>query len=180
MISPTSWGHEQVARESRTLFEFLEASEVGTIFALPWMITWFGHVLPDYKDVVRLYDFFLAQPPLMPVYLATALVLHRESEVMMTDGELASVFAILSRIPIDLPFEKLLVDAQDLYEKYPPKTLETDVATRIQRLKEINERARRVRGTLDRGFRVMPWAVTALIVAAPVIVGIVAWKFYHS
>ena len=29
------------------LYEFLESSEVGTIFALPWLITWFGHVLPD-------------------------------------------------------------------------------------------------------------------------------------
>ena len=25
------------------------------------MITWFGHVLPDYEDVVRLYDFFLSK-----------------------------------------------------------------------------------------------------------------------
>ena len=47
----------------------------------------FGHVLPDYKDVVRLYDFFLAQPPMMPVYLAAAIVLHREHEILSL-GEL--------------------------------------------------------------------------------------------
>ena len=60
----------------------LVKSELGTIFALPWLITWFGHVLPNYSDVVRLYDFFLAGPPLMPVYLATAIVLHREKEIL--------------------------------------------------------------------------------------------------
>lgn len=43
----------------------LVQSELGTIFALPWLITWFGHVLLDYSDVVRLYDFFPAGPPLM-------------------------------------------------------------------------------------------------------------------
>ena len=62
----------------------MEQSEVGTIFALPWLITWFGHVLPDYSDVVRLYDFFLSEPPLMPVYLAAAIVLHRGKEVLAT------------------------------------------------------------------------------------------------
>ena len=66
------------------LHKHLVQSELGTIFALPWLITWFGHVLPDYSDVVRLYDFFLAGPPLMPVYLATAIVLHRQEEILAT------------------------------------------------------------------------------------------------
>lgn len=45
-------------------------AEVGTIFALSWLITWFGHVLSDFRHVVRLYDFFLACHPLMPIYFA--------------------------------------------------------------------------------------------------------------
>ena len=52
----------QFRRECPELHDFLDASEVGTIFALPWLITWFSHVLPNYQDVVRLFDFFLAQP----------------------------------------------------------------------------------------------------------------------
>lgn len=75
----------------------METSEVGTIFALPWVITWFGHVLPDYEDVVRLYDFFLCQPPLMPVYLASALVLHRKDDILSTECDLAMVHSLLSR-----------------------------------------------------------------------------------
>lgn len=47
-------------------------AEVGTIFALSWLITWFGHVLSESKHTLRLYDFFLSSHPLMPIYLAAA------------------------------------------------------------------------------------------------------------
>lgn len=43
---------------------------MGTIFALSWLITWFGHVLSEFKHTLRLYDFFLSSHPLMPIYLA--------------------------------------------------------------------------------------------------------------
>lgn len=52
------------------LLLWLLRAEVGTVFALSWLITWFGHVLSDFRHVVRLYDFFLACHPLMPIYFA--------------------------------------------------------------------------------------------------------------
>lgn len=51
-------------------FLLILRAEVGTVFALSWLITWFGHVLSDFRHVVRLYDFFLACHPLMPIYFA--------------------------------------------------------------------------------------------------------------
>ena len=78
-----------IRKSSPSLHSHLVKSELGTIFALPWLITWFGHVLPNYSDVVRLYDFFLAGPPLMPVYLAAAIVLHREKEILETGRNLS-------------------------------------------------------------------------------------------
>lgn len=42
-----------VQRQEPALHAHMVAAELGTIFALPWLITWFGHVLPDYSDVVR-------------------------------------------------------------------------------------------------------------------------------
>nr|XP_014431108.1 TBC1 domain family member 20-like [Pelodiscus sinensis] len=57
-------------RESRPLHDFMLRAEVGTIFALSWLITWYGHVLANFQHVLRLYDFFLASHPLMPVYFA--------------------------------------------------------------------------------------------------------------
>lgn len=64
-------------RASPELHDFLRRSGVGTMFALPWFLTWFGHSLPRYADVVRLYDSFLCAPPLFPVYVTAAIVLHR-------------------------------------------------------------------------------------------------------
>ena len=55
------------------LYGFLLESEVGTIFALSWLITWYGHVINEHKYVVRLFDFFVAAHPLMPLYIAAAM-----------------------------------------------------------------------------------------------------------
>lgn len=60
-----------------TFFLFFSSirSEVGQVFALSWLITWYGHVLKDFATIVRLYDFFLATHPLMPVYFGAAVSL---------------------------------------------------------------------------------------------------------
>ncbi|XP_074868115.1 TBC1 domain family member 20 isoform X2 [Carettochelys insculpta] len=80
------------------LHDFMQSAEVGTIFALSWLITWFGHVLADFRHVVRLYDFFLACHPLMPIYFAAV-------------------------IPQDLPYETLISRAGDLFVQFPPSEL---------------------------------------------------------
>lgn len=61
------------SEEDDELHEFLKESDVGTIFALSWVITWYGHVLSDHKFIVRLFDLFVSGHPLMPVYVATAM-----------------------------------------------------------------------------------------------------------
>lgn len=58
-----------------SFFFFPTRSEVGQVFALSWLITWYGHVLKDFPTIVRLYDFFLATHPLMPVYFGAAVSL---------------------------------------------------------------------------------------------------------
>lgn len=79
-------------------------AEVGTIFALSWLITWFGHVLSDFRHVVRLYDFFLACHPLMPIYFAAVVsLLTRLTEcfygqtALSCSGQVFSVSAILGK-----------------------------------------------------------------------------------
>lgn len=111
---------EQVDKE---LHDFMIRAEVGTIFALSWLITWYGHVLSDFKHTLRLYDFFLASHPLMPIYLAATIVLHREKEVKQTECDMAMVHHLLSQIPQDLPYEILICHAQDLFDRYPPTLL---------------------------------------------------------
>ncbi|XP_056154588.1 TBC1 domain family member 20 [Lampris incognitus] len=111
---------EQVDAE---LHDFMIRAEVGTIFALSWLITWYGHVLSEFRHTLRLYDFFLASHPLMPIYLAAAIVLHREREVKETDCDMAMVHHLLSHIPQNLPYEYLIGRAQALFDQYPPSLL---------------------------------------------------------
>ena len=102
------------------------------MFALPWFLTWFGHSLNQYRDVVRLYDFFLAKDPMMPIYVAAALVVSRRKEVFAEGCDMASIHCLLSNIPDDVNFEEILVDALKYFDKYPPSKLEKDVKKRIQ------------------------------------------------
>ncbi|KAI5636026.1 rab-GTPase-TBC domain-containing protein [Phthorimaea operculella] len=85
-------------RLNRPLADKLLRAGVGTMFALPWFLTWFGHSLPRYADVVRLYDYFLSAPPLFPVYVTAALVASREDDVLACDDDMASLHCLLSRV----------------------------------------------------------------------------------
>ncbi|KAL0961926.1 hypothetical protein UPYG_G00333460 [Umbra pygmaea] len=120
------------------LHTFMLRSEVGTIFALSWLITWYGHVLSEFRHVLRLYDFFLASHPLMPIYFAAVIVLHREKEVKRTECDMAMVHHLLSQIPQDLPYEDLIIRAQDLFSRYPPSLLAKRAALQSRKSVTIN------------------------------------------
>ncbi|XP_040288529.1 TBC1 domain family member 20-like isoform X2 [Bufo bufo] len=125
-----------IQRESPVLHDFLLRSEVGCIFALSWLITWYGHVLSDFHQVLRLYDFFMASHPLTPVYSAAQMVLMREGELLRGDCDMASVHQLLSRIPPDFPYETLISRTHSLFQRRPPSELERQ--TSLQRLKSIS------------------------------------------
>ncbi|XP_072773262.1 TBC1 domain family member 20 isoform X5 [Taeniopygia guttata] len=108
--------------------DFMKSAEVGTIFALSWLITWFGHVLSDFRHVVRLYDFFLACHPLMPIYFAAVIVLHRKQEVLDCECDMASVHHLLCQIPQDLPYESLISKAGEIFVQFPPSKLTKEAA----------------------------------------------------
>jgi hypothetical protein len=128
-----------VWRERRELYEFLERSQCGLLFALPWYLTWFGHSLNSYKSVVRLYDFFLAADPLLPLYVTAAIVLYREEEVFREECDRASLHCLLSQLPDDLPFEYLLRRSEELYSKHPPHELHRDIEVIIEREQRMRE-----------------------------------------
>lgn len=117
--------HPIIEEADPELEDFLIRSEVGQVFALSWLITWYGHVLKDFSTIVRLYDFFLATHPLMPVYFGAALVIRRRTEVLNGECEMSYVHHLLSRIPDDLPdyVEEVIATAHSLFCKYPPDKL---------------------------------------------------------
>ncbi|PVD20727.1 hypothetical protein C0Q70_18888 [Pomacea canaliculata] len=115
------------------LYDYLEGAELGNIFCLSWIITWFGHVLNDIKSILRIYDFFIACHALMPIYLTAAVVLYREKEIFETEQEMPFLHALLSKVPDNLPFEQLLSNAGDLYILYPPVELANEALKRFRR-----------------------------------------------
>ncbi|KAM9099597.1 TBC1 domain family member 20 [Sarcophilus harrisii] len=119
-----------LARESPQLHSFMERAEVGTVFALSWLLTWFGHVLPEPTHVLRLMDFFLASHPLMPIYVTAAVVLHREPEVLACPCDMPSLHQLLSRLPQPLPTESLLAQALNLFTRHPHSQLAQETSMR--------------------------------------------------
>lgn len=103
------------------------------MFALPWYLTWFGHSLNRYKDVVRLYDFFLASPPDTSLYVAASLAVQRRHEILSEVCDMASIHCLLSQIPDYMPFEAILERASNYMKQYPPKSLEGLVKKRAQK-----------------------------------------------
>ncbi|XP_065162885.1 TBC1 domain family member 20 [Atheta coriaria] len=140
-----------IKRVDKQLHDRLDNAMLGTMFALPWYLTWFGHSLNQYRDVVRLYDFFLASDKLMPLYVAAALVLERKVEIFECDADMAMIHCLLSTIPDNLNFEHVLHRASEMYQSYPPEKVEKDVKKRV---KEEADRRRqdelRARNRLNR------------------------------
>ncbi|XP_039280456.1 TBC1 domain family member 20 [Nilaparvata lugens] len=152
-----------IKRRSPKLYEFLEKAELGTMFCLPWFLTWYGHDLKHYRDVVRLYDFFLASPPLMSLYLAAAIVLYRQQDILSVECDMAAIHSLLAQLPDEMPFDKLLSEASKLYSEYPPKSLEKEVEERFQLELEmrrpVSKRRAAARGGVGGRGRVSLWIV---------------------
>lgn len=112
------------------LGQFLRRSDVGHMFALSWLITWFAHVVNDPDSIFRVFDLFLGTHPLMPIYLGAALVISRRSELLLTECEMSSVHHTLCRLPQHIvenntSLEELIDKAHYLFKNYSPQKLES-------------------------------------------------------
>ena len=79
------------------IFYWLRA-ELGTMFCLPWALTWFGHVLNTYETVVRLFDVFISTHPWTVMYLSAIIVLHKAEEIFNTPCEMPLIHQMLSNV----------------------------------------------------------------------------------
>lgn len=106
------------------LYIFLKESEVGSYFALSWLLTWYGHVIKDLKRTCRIYDFFMAGHPTMPMYLAAEIILHRREEILSTDCDMPSVHHLLTSLAnVQLPDDELIQNAVLVFIEKPPSGL---------------------------------------------------------
>ncbi|XP_012283663.1 TBC1 domain family member 20 isoform X2 [Orussus abietinus] len=111
-----------------TLLEHLENVELFPHFALAEYTTWYAHKFAENRKLLhRLFDYFLGSPSLMPLYLSTVIVAHRDTEIFSTTPDMGHTHKVLCTLPDDLPFENLLHAATKLYREYPPESISTDV-----------------------------------------------------
>ena len=79
----------------------LVSVDMEPFFALSWIITWFSHDVRDTALVKRLFDAFLVGHPLLPVYVAVAMVCHpyNRMEVLSTEEDFAFIHQTLAGLP---------------------------------------------------------------------------------
>lgn len=106
----------------------LEEAGVHAYVSLPWVITWWSHDSRELGRCARMYDAFLAAPPVFPLYVAAAMIARARTELLAMGPEerdFASVHTFLARLAAreDLPVEALIVDAMRMLRKRPPAAL---------------------------------------------------------
>lgn len=104
------------------LYEHLPKS--SATFALAGTITMFAHNITEYKDITRLFDFFLARHAIMPLYFFAAVVLSRREELLGIDKEDEDILhVVLSKLPQPFDIEFHIARSLELYERLPPGSL---------------------------------------------------------
>ena len=75
--------------------------DMEPFFAISWIITWFSHDVRDTDVVKRLFDCFLVSHPLMPVYMAVAMLLHpvNRMEIIHAESEFSAVHNAITHLP---------------------------------------------------------------------------------
>lgn len=107
-------------------------SQTQPFFALAATLTLYAHDIQGYGDIARLFDFLIAQPAVVSIYLFAVIILSRREELFdIPADEPEMLHSILSRLPKPLDLEALISKTTTLFEKYPPEKLPIRAWTKI-------------------------------------------------
>ena len=99
-------------------------SQTQPFFALAATLTLYAHDIQEYGDIARLFDFLIAQPAVVSVYLFGVIVLSRRDELFeIPADEPEMLHSILSKLPKPLDLEALISKTVSLFDTHPPETL---------------------------------------------------------
>jgi hypothetical protein len=105
---------------------YLAKSQIQPYAALPWVMTWFSHVLENQPLSERMFDLFLASSSWMPLYLAAALIVYMaDNGLYSCPCEFSEVHNFVSKFSSrnDIPWENLIQDALKYFVLFPPQSL---------------------------------------------------------
>src|ERR1700761_5320211 len=99
-------------------------AQAENIFALSATHSLFAHDIYNYGDISRLYDFLLAQEPIMSIYLFAAVTISRRSELLeMPPDESDMLTFVISKLPQTFDIDARVQDAMTLVRHHPPQNL---------------------------------------------------------
>eukprot|EP01083_Nonionella_stella_P004613 13400_1 len=107
----------------KEVYKFIVKSEVEPFFALSWVTTWFAHNIRHFSGVTRIYDFFLASHPLMPLYFSISVIVMLKSDLLKLECEFSKVHYFFQNFPQKLDIDVAILTATVLFKKFPPKYL---------------------------------------------------------
>ncbi|KAF9031640.1 hypothetical protein BDZ89DRAFT_1063779 [Hymenopellis radicata] len=136
--------------------ELLERTSPLPFYALSNLLTLFSHDMPTLPLIQHVFDYVLCRPPIIVVYLATAVVLARKDEVrrLEEEDEDGMIHSLLSGLPNitdgelppselipkeEAPDEETLPPASDLEPKI--EELEPELPSKTDSLPPIEETA---------------------------------------
>uniref|UniRef100_A0A8R1I470 Rab-GAP TBC domain-containing protein n=1 Tax=Caenorhabditis japonica TaxID=281687 RepID=A0A8R1I470_CAEJA len=114
-----------LSRVEPSLERVMRSVELGTMFALSWPLTWLSHSVKQYQQIVRFFDVFLASSPLLPIYVASAVVVYRRPSILACEREMPFLHRLLTEMPHELPIDAIIKDAVYLSRLMPPCLLKT-------------------------------------------------------
>lgn len=128
-----------IEKKNPKLYEHLLKAKLGTVVFLPWVVTWFGHVIDDYSTIVRLYDVFISSHYYSVMYLSAVIVMHRADELLSTPCDMPQLHEKIAALPANLPFDDLLVKTRELMDEFPPEMMDNRLSRRARKVKkELN------------------------------------------
>ncbi|KXZ56929.1 hypothetical protein GPECTOR_1g838 [Gonium pectorale] len=84
------------------LARHLAGAGLQPFFALSWFITWWAHELDDLPPASRLFDFFLASHPLMPLYLGVV-AMRSQRAALLTCEDMPELHSALTNLKLVSP-----------------------------------------------------------------------------
>lgn len=105
---------------------------IQPFFALAATLTLYAHDIQEYSSIARLFDFLLAQEPVVTIYLFAAMILSRKKELSeIPEDEPEMLHFMLSKLPSPLDLDAHISHATRLFHDHPPETLPLGAWKRI-------------------------------------------------
>ena len=107
------------------LYKYMDESQVGTVFALSWFLTWYSHNIERLDTISRMFDFILSCHPLSVVYIIVAMLRNLKLELKRTvPCDMASLIQYLRDAPSKIcskstNMKRVLSDANNLLLRFP-------------------------------------------------------------